>query len=180
MDRMSRSHAATLWRAGRPRICPARSGFGQARRDERLMGHAEPSRIARLASSPRGAGHPWLTCAALMLAVRLVVWPALADTLAFAAQPGSRLRRALASGDLPTAERAVREQVRAHPQCPRAHLAYAALLARQGHKTRARHELLEAERLEPGLPFAPPNAVDDLARKLGIADRLPKRTQWHF
>ena len=180
MDRMPRSHAAPLWRAGRPRVWPARPGFGQARRDERAMGHGEPGVITRAASTPRNACGPRLTCAALMLVLGLLVWPALASTSALAGQPGSKLRQALSSGDLPTAERAVREQVRAHPQCPRAHLAYAALLAQQGRKTRARHELLEAERLEPGLPFAPPSAVDELARKLGIADQLPKRTHWHF
>ncbi len=174
MHRRPRSHAAPLWRVGRPRICTAAPGFGKARRDDQAKGRAEPG------GSPRSAGPRGLKRAALILMLGLLAWPALASAPALAGQPGSKLQQALASGDLPTAERAVRDRIRAHPECPRAHLAYAALLAQQGRKTEARRELLEAERLEPGLPFAPPSAVGELARKLGIADQLPKRTQWHF
>ena len=74
------------------------------------------------------------------------------------------------------------ERIRIHPQCPRAHLAYAQLLAQLGRNGEARRELGEAERLEPGLPFAPPAAVDELARKLGMSQQLSKlkQTQFHF
>ena len=74
------------------------------------------------------------------------------------------------------------ERIRIHPQCPRAHLAYAQLLAGLGRDSEARRELGEAERLEPGLPFAPPATVDELARKLGMIEQLPKRrqTEFHF
>ena len=74
------------------------------------------------------------------------------------------------------------ERIRIHPQCPRAHLAYAQLLAQLGRNGEARRELGEAERLEPGLPFAPPATVDELARELGMSEQLPKlkQTQFHF
>jgi len=86
------------------------------------------------------------------------------------------------SGGLSGPERAVCERIRIHPGCPRAHLAYAQLLAELGRKGEARRELGEAERLEPGLPFAPPATVDELARKLGMSEQIPKRkqTQFHF
>ncbi len=74
------------------------------------------------------------------------------------------------------------ERIRIHPDCPKAHLAYAQLLAGAGRNVEARRELSEAQRLAPGLPFAPPAAVDELARKLGMIEQLPKRrqTQFHF
>jgi uncharacterized protein len=74
------------------------------------------------------------------------------------------------------------ERIRIHPGCPRAHFAYAQLLAGLGRDGEARRELGEAERLEPGLPFAPRATVDELARKLGMSEQLPKRkqTRLHF
>lgn len=74
------------------------------------------------------------------------------------------------------------QRIRIHPQCPKAHLAYAQLLAQRGRNSEARRELGEAERLEPGLPFAPPATVDELARKIGMSEQIPKRrqTQFHF
>jgi hypothetical protein len=105
--------------------------------------------------------------------------------LAFAATRAFRDRpadRAAQSGGLSGPERAVRERIRIHPQCPRAHLAYAQLLAQLGRDGEAKRELGEAERLEPGLPFAPRATVDELARKLGMIEQLPKRrqTEFHF
>ena len=69
-----------------------------------------------------------------------------------------------------------------HPQCPRAHLAYAQLLAGLGRNREARRELGEAERLEPGLPFASPATVSELARKLGMSEQIsaPRQTRFHF
>lgn len=72
------------------------------------------------------------------------------------------------------------ERIRIHPQCPKAHLAYAQLLAQMDRIGEARRELGEAERLEPGLPFAPRATVDELARKLGMIEQIPKRTQTQF
>jgi hypothetical protein len=119
--------------------------------------------------------------AALALVLGFLVWPVLAATPTFAGQPADKLTQALESGDLSAPERAVRERIRIHPGCPRAHLAYASLLAQQGRNREARSELTEAERLEPGLPFASPGTVDELARKLGMAGRFPKRaTQLSF
>jgi hypothetical protein len=102
-----------------------------------------------------------------------------AVTRAFSDRPADR---ASESGGLSGPERAVCERIRIHPQCPRAHLAYAQLLAELGRKGEARRELGEAERLEPGLPFAPPATVDELAHKLGMSEQIPKpkQTRFHF
>jgi len=88
--------------------------------------------------------------------------------------------RASATGGMSGPERAVCDRIRAHPGCPRAHLAYAQLLAGQGRIGEARRELAAAERLQPGLSFAPTATVDELARRLGMSDQLPKRTQTRF
>ena len=102
-----------------------------------------------------------------------------AATRAFPDRPADRASH---RGGLSGPERAVCERIRIHPQCPKAHLAYAQLLAQLGRNGEARRELGEAERLEPGLPFAPPATVDELARKLGMSQQLSKlkQTQFHF
>jgi hypothetical protein len=103
----------------------------------------------------------------------------LAATRAFSDRPADRASQ---SGGLSGPERAVCERIRIHPQCPKAHLAYAQLLAQLGRNGEARRELGKAERLEPGLPFAPRATVDELARKLGMSEQFAKRkqTQFHF
>lgn len=78
------------------------------------------------------------------------------------------------------AERVIKERIRIHPGCPRAHFAYAQLLAGQSRNQEARRELREAERLQPGLSFAPANGVNDLARKLGMSDEIAHPRQFHF
>ncbi|MDR3367878.1 tetratricopeptide repeat protein [Rhodoferax sp.] len=52
--------------------------------------------------------------------------------------------------------------LKAHPNSAKAHFAEAELLAKQGKLTPARAELVTAERLQPGLPFAKPQAVSSL------------------
>ena len=120
--------------------------------------------------------------AIIALGAGLIACVAFAARPAFADSPSAHLNRAPQSKELSEAERAVRERIRIHPRCPRAHLAYAQLLAEEGRNDEARRELTEAERLEPGLPFAPPASVGELARKLRMSDQLPrgKQTQWHF
>ena len=52
--------------------------------------------------------------------------------------------------------------LKAHPNSAKAHFAEAELLAKQGKLHPARAELATAERLQPGLPFAKPQAVSSL------------------
>lgn len=52
--------------------------------------------------------------------------------------------------------------LQAHPNSAKAHFAEAELLAKQGKLGAARAELATAERLQPGLPFAKPQAVSSL------------------
>lgn len=54
----------------------------------------------------------------------------------------------------------------AHPQSAKAHFVKAELLTRLGRNTEARAELSTAEKLQPGLGFAKPAAVQELKAKL--------------
>ncbi len=77
-------------------------------------------------------------------------------------------------------ENVVKERIRIHPGCPKAHFAYAQLLAKQNRRDEARRELRRAESLQPGLAFAPPTTVNDLASKLGMSDEVAHPRQFRF
>ena len=61
------------------------------------------------------------------------------------------------------------EVLRAHPGSAKAHYVEAELLARQGRLAAAAAELDTAKRIEPGLPFAQPRAVEELQRQIASA-----------
>ncbi|TAK60994.1 tetratricopeptide repeat protein [Methylobacter sp.] len=56
--------------------------------------------------------------------------------------------------------------LRAHPNSAKAHFVEAELLAKQGLLSNAGAELNTAERLQPGLPFAKPEAVKNLKSRI--------------
>jgi len=56
--------------------------------------------------------------------------------------------------------------LRAHPNSAKAHFVEAELLAKQGLLSNASIELSTAERLQPGLPFAKPEAVKNLKNRI--------------
>ncbi len=88
--------------------------------------------------------------------------------------------RALECASATHEEHVIKERIRIHPGCPKAHFAYAQLLAKQNRNDEARRELREAERLQPGLAFAPANDVSDLSRKLGVSDEVAHSQQFHY
>lgn len=59
--------------------------------------------------------------------------------------------------------------LRAHPNSAKAHFVEAELLAKQGLLSNAGAELNTAERLQPGLPFAKPEAVKNLKSRISSA-----------
>jgi len=56
--------------------------------------------------------------------------------------------------------------LRDHPNSAKAHYVEAELMAKQGQLTGAENELNTAERLQPGLPFAKPQALQKLKAKI--------------
>jgi hypothetical protein len=91
-----------------------------------------------------------------------------------AAEPTiDQVYQAAAAGKLSEAQRMMDEVLRDHPSSGRAHYVESELLARQGRLTEAAAELRTAERLEPGLPFARPQAVQELERRIGASSKPP-------
>jgi hypothetical protein len=93
---------------------------------------------------------------------------------AIAAVPSiDQVYQAARSGHLPQAEAMTKEVLAAYPNSARAHYVMAQILVAEGRMSEARSYLEEAERLKPGLPFANPQSVANLERRLNNEGRLP-------
>jgi len=89
---------------------------------------------------------------------------------AFADEPSlHQIYQAADAGKLNEAQTMMHEVLSAHPNSGKAHFVEAELLAKQGQFQKAEAELATAERLAPGLPFAKPQAVQDLRGLLGTS-----------
>lgn len=89
-----------------------------------------------------------------------------------AAEPSlHEVYQAAESGKLRAAQDMMSEVLRAHPNSGKAHYVEAELLAKSGRFAEARGELAKAESLAPGLPFAKPQAVENL--RVLLASRPP-------
>src|SRR3954468_11824457 len=84
-------------------------------------------------------------------------------TLAFAslanAEPSMQdVNQALKNGNIASAETQMKEVLNAHPESAKAHFKYSEILAAEGRIAEAKTELAKAEAIQPGLPFAKPEA----------------------
>ena len=105
-----------------------------------------------------------LTAAALL---------AMASGTALTAEPTlHEVYQAAEAGDYAAAQAMMDQVLRAHPNSAKAHFVEAELLAKQRRFAQAQTELNTAERLEPGLPFAKPGAVEELKARLSAPRRL--------
>ena len=77
-----------------------------------------------------------------------------------------QIYQAADSGDLSGAQTMIDQVLQKHPRSAKAHYVKAELSARQHDAATARSELQAAERLEPGLPFAKPQAVSALRAEI--------------
>lgn len=71
------------------------------------------------------------------------------------------------AGHLAKAQEMMKEVLRDHPDSAKAHYVMADLLAASGQRALAADHLATARRLAPGLPFAKPESVHELERRLG-------------
>lgn len=78
-----------------------------------------------------------------------------------------QIYEAAQSGNLNQAQAMIGQVLKDHPNSAKAHFVDAEILAKSGHFAEARNELNNAEKLEPGLPFAQPRAVQELKAKVG-------------
>ena len=74
--------------------------------------------------------------------------------------------KAAESGNLAEAQRMMDVVLQQHPDSAKAHFVEAEISAKQGQMDKAASELGTAERLKPGLPFAKPEAVQDLKSRI--------------
>jgi hypothetical protein len=70
------------------------------------------------------------------------------------------------AGKVDEAQAMMQKVLQDHPDSAKAHFVEAELLAKQGRFDSAQAELNNADRLAPGLPFAKPDAVENLRREL--------------
>lgn len=80
--------------------------------------------------------------------------------------------KAAQSGRMDEAQRMMDVVLKEHPNSAKAHFVEAELMAKQGKLDSAEAELNNAERLKPGLPFANPQAVQDLKSRLAAPHRV--------
>lgn len=98
-----------------------------------------------------------LLLAVLLIGIQSPVW----------AEPTmDQVYNAARNGQLDEARSMMQEVLRAHPNSAKAHFVDAEVLARSGDLNAARNELAMAEKLQPGLPFANPSAVQELQQEL--------------
>jgi hypothetical protein len=81
--------------------------------------------------------------------------------------------QAARSGHLAQAEAMTQEVLHAYPGSARAHYVMAQILTAEGRTQEARAYLEKAERLKPSLPFANPESVAKLERRINGEARLP-------
>ncbi|HKE42185.1 MAG TPA: tetratricopeptide repeat protein [Casimicrobiaceae bacterium] len=110
--------------------------------------------------------HLRTTITILLAAVAFVAGPALAQEPTL-----HEVYQAAQSGNMSEAQRMMKEVLRAHPDSAKAHYVEAELLAKQGQLAAAATELNTAERLEPGLSFAKPEAVRELKARVASSSR---------
>ena len=79
--------------------------------------------------------------------------------------------QATQAGKLDEAQGMMEKVIQEHPNSGKAHFVEAEILAKQGRLGNAEAELNTAERLEPGLPFAKPQSVQELKARIAATHR---------
>lgn len=77
--------------------------------------------------------------------------------------------QAAEAGKLNEAQGMMEKVLKDHPNSAKAHFVEAEILVKQGRSGNAEVELNTAERLEPGLPFAKPQSVQELKSRIALA-----------
>lgn len=107
------------------------------------------------------------------LALLLLASASFASLAATAADPTlHQVYEAVQAGRMSEAQGMMDQVLRDHPNSAKAHFVEAELLAKQGRMANAAAELANAERLAPGLPFAKPQAVQNLKARITGSQRF--------
>ncbi|HSH98466.1 MAG: tetratricopeptide repeat protein [Methylophilaceae bacterium] len=81
------------------------------------------------------------------------------------------------AGKLDEAQQMINQVLQAHPNSSKAHYVASELLAKQGKIANAREEFKTAEKLDPGLSYAKPEAVNELKAILSPAQSSSQPSQ---
>jgi gag-polyprotein putative aspartyl protease len=99
----------------------------------------------------------------------VLVFSSIDRAAAFAAEPTMKqIYEAATTGHLDKAQEMIGEVLASHPNSAKAHWVQAELFAKEGKNNFARSEVLEAERLNPGLTEFGAKAVRELKIQLGL------------
>ncbi len=109
-----------------------------------------------------------MTVSRFMRAALLSIGLAFAALTSFAAgEPTiAQIYDAAKTGKVEQAQQMIEQVLRDHPKSAKAHYVQAELFGVQGRLTEGQQELAKAEALDPGLPFAKPQAVSALRERL--------------
>src|SRR4029077_12004606 len=88
--------------------------------------------------------------------------------------------QAAEAGNYREAQAMMDQVVRDHPNSAKSSFVHAELLAKQGRLASAQAELATAERLDPGLSFASPRAVQELKARLASSPGLLGQSSAHL
>jgi hypothetical protein len=114
-------------------------------------------------------------------ALAVVASVAFVSGTAFAADPTlHEVYQAAEAGNYREAQAMMDQVLRDHPNSAKAHFVEAELLAKQGRLASAQAELATAERLDPGLSFASPRAVQELKARLASSPGLLGQPSAHL
>ncbi len=100
--------------------------------------------------------------------VAVLVLGLMASGIAAAASPSvDDIYQAARAGRMSEAQTMVEQVLAEHPKSAKAHYVAAEIYAKEGKTGQAKSELQTAEQLEPGLPFAKPQSVNELKSVIG-------------
>jgi clan AA aspartic protease (TIGR02281 family) len=116
----------------------------------------------------------FIGCAAALLGLTLSLSTPV--TAAGAEPTMKQIYEAATTGQLDKAQQMITEVLANHPDSAKAHYVQAELYAKEGKNTFARSELLEAERLNPGLSKFSEQSVRELKAQLGVPDSTSSHT----
>ena len=101
----------------------------------------------------------------MLFALAIIGGPAFAESVPTLHE----VYQATQAGRLDEAQSMMNKVLQEHPNSAKAHYVEAEILVKKGMLGKAETELNNAERLEPGLPFAKPQAVQELKNRIAAA-----------
>ena len=114
---------------------------------------------------------------ALTLALATASWPSVGNAASTPEPTMHQIYEAATTGHLDKAQEMITRVLASHPKSAKAHWVQAEVYAKANKTNLARSEILEAERLNPGLTEISAKAVRQLKTELGLIEDSPLETR---